>query len=452
MENNINHSVAVIGAGPAGLFAASHLAKNGAQVALINRDIKYGGLAEYGIFHNKHKMKNGLRKQFHKVIDDPNIHYFGNVSVGQNAHLRIADLKEMGFSAILVTVGAQGTKWLGLPGEDLEGVYHAKDLVYHYNQLPPYSSQDYPIGKKVTIIGVGNVMLDIAHWAIRDLHVDQVISIARRGPADVKFTKKEMSLVFKNLNLADLDSEFDRAKDLMESVGQGAQAAKDFIFSAEKSAQESVSDTDFKLSFLQQPKQIIGDGNGKVIALEVEETTLKLREDGKGTRSIGLGKTKRIETDSVVFCIGDQVDQQFGLPLDKWGEFAKSPTPAYPIEDVSFEAYDLETNTAIDGVFLAGWAREASSGLVGTARKDGVQGAKALAEYLGEKETSPPPVEIIQALQKELKSNSDPFVTSAEIKELTLIENAIAEKKELPFFKFSSNEDMLEALKLVKPA
>jgi ferredoxin--NADP+ reductase len=55
---------------------------------------------------------------------------------------------------------------INLPGENLKGVYHAKDLVYHYNQLPPYSTQPFPIGKKVAIIGAGNVMTDIAHYLI----------------------------------------------------------------------------------------------------------------------------------------------------------------------------------------------------------------------------------------------------------------------------------------------
>ena len=131
-------SVAIIGAGPAGLFAARGLAKAGVQVALINRDIKPGGLAEYGIYPNKHKMKEGLRRQFRKVLEDPLIRYFGNLSIGLDDDLTLKDLQALGFDAILVSVGAQGTKWLGLPGEDLEGVYHAKDIVYHYNQLPPF--------------------------------------------------------------------------------------------------------------------------------------------------------------------------------------------------------------------------------------------------------------------------------------------------------------------------
>jgi len=118
-----NYCVAVIGAGPAGLFAARQLAQAGVNVALINRDIKAGGLAEYGIYPDKYKMKDGLRKQFRQILELPNIEYIGNVNISREGPLSFEDLQAMGFDAILVTVGAQGTKWLGLPGEDLQGVY-----------------------------------------------------------------------------------------------------------------------------------------------------------------------------------------------------------------------------------------------------------------------------------------------------------------------------------------
>ena len=74
--------VAVIGAGPAGLFGARELANHGARVLLFNRDIKPGGLAEYGIYPNKHTMKNGLRKQFRQGLDLPNLESYGNITVG----------------------------------------------------------------------------------------------------------------------------------------------------------------------------------------------------------------------------------------------------------------------------------------------------------------------------------------------------------------------------------
>src|ERR1041385_8642009 len=78
-------TVFVIGAGPAGMFAAQKIAQGGYEVIILNRDIKPGGLAEYGIYPTKDKMKIGLRKQFAKVLSLPNVHYFGHVPVSRQA-------------------------------------------------------------------------------------------------------------------------------------------------------------------------------------------------------------------------------------------------------------------------------------------------------------------------------------------------------------------------------
>lgn len=436
-------SVAVVGAGPAGLFAARELAQAGVQVALINRDIKPGGLAEYGIYPSKHKMKEGLRRQFRLVLAEPGLHYFGNLSVGLDDDLTLGDLQSMGFDATLVTVGAQGTKWLGLPGEDLQGVYHAKDLVYHYNKLPPFSQQHFPIGKRVLCVGVGNVMLDIAHWAIRDLKVEEVIAIARRGPADVKFTRQEMEIVAHNLDLGALDAEFERTDPMMKAVGQDPEEAKHFILSALGRAREPVSDTRFTLDFLVSPIRLLGDEQGRVRAVEVEDTTLEPRKNG-GTRAVVLGTTRLIEADTVVFCIGDQVDNSMGLPLDKWGEFAKHPQPRFPFENISYEAYDPAAGTALEGVFLAGWAREASSGLVGTARKDGVQAARAVLAYL--EHVHPGGENALDALESYTATLEKAVVRKEHWKKLEEIEKTQASANGWDEFKYATNEEMLAAM------
>ena len=111
------HLVAMVGAGPAGIYAARKLTEAGHRVVLINRDIKPGGLAEYGIFVDKEKMKTGLRKQFKRILSDPKVFYLGHVMVGQNQPLSLKDLQDMGFGAVVVTAGAQGTKKLGIEGE-----------------------------------------------------------------------------------------------------------------------------------------------------------------------------------------------------------------------------------------------------------------------------------------------------------------------------------------------
>jgi ferredoxin--NADP+ reductase len=84
MTDETLHFVAVIGAGPAGLFATRALAAAGCRVLLLNRDIKPGGLAEYGIFLNKYKMKGGLRRQFQKILANPRVTYFGHVAIGRD--------------------------------------------------------------------------------------------------------------------------------------------------------------------------------------------------------------------------------------------------------------------------------------------------------------------------------------------------------------------------------
>jgi len=443
-QQSNSHAVAVIGAGPAGLYAAKQLAAAGHQVALINRDIKPGGLAEYGIYHDKHNMKDGLRKQFRKILDAPEIHYFGNLTVSNQGDLTLKDIQALGFSAVIVTVGAQGTKWLGMPGEELSGVYHAKDLVYHYNQLPPYSQQEFAIGKRVACIGVGNVMLDIAHWTIKDLKVDEVTAVARRGPADVKFTKKEMSLVAKNLDLDALNTEIERTRPIMEAVNQSPEEAKAFILAGLEKAEEKTSETRFLFDFLASPKQILGK-DGKVTGLQVEETTLELRNGGD-TKAVNLGTTRVIDVDTVVFCIGDRVDADFGLPLDKWKEFAKHPAPKFPVNDLSFEAYDPEKGEGVEGVFLAGWAREASSGLVGSARKDGESGAKAAIEYTNTLPAPANPADTLAKLEARLENSSRRIIRKADWVKLEAVEAKLAEERGLPIFKFDSNEEMLEAI------
>src|SRR5215471_19784080 len=102
------------------MFAAQKIAQGGHEVIILNRDIKPGGLAEYGIYPTKDKMKIGLRKQFAKVLSLPNVHYFGHVPVSGESAISIQDLKTFAPSAIVFAVGAQGTKKLGLAGEELK--------------------------------------------------------------------------------------------------------------------------------------------------------------------------------------------------------------------------------------------------------------------------------------------------------------------------------------------
>jgi ferredoxin/flavodoxin---NADP+ reductase len=427
--------VAVIGAGPAGLFGARELVNLGARVVLFNRDIKPGGLAEYGIYPNKHTMKNGLRKQFRQILDLPQLDYFGNVTIGTQGDFTLDDLRAMGFQAILVTAGAQGTKWLGLPGEDLEGVYHAKDVVYFYNHLPPYAQKSYLFGKRCAVIGAGNVMLDITHFLSRELKVDEVIAVVRRGPAEVKFDKKEMEYVIANLDLAALDAEMERVTPIMQAVGQNPAAAKSTILEGLPKALPKVSDTRFRFQFLASPTRMIGDESGRLKQVELEDNTLV--EANGDTKARGTGNKRLLDVETVVFAIGDRVDASFGLPVE-WNEFVKNQSPRFPIDGISYES-------PFEDVFVGGWSRQASTGLVGYARKDGTNAAKAVWQYL---QTQEPLVPNVEAVAEQIKKLGKPVVVKEDIRKLEAIELAEAHKQGVEAFKFSTNDEMLQAMGL----
>ncbi len=439
--------VAVVGAGPAGMFGARELAGLGARVVIFNRDIKPGGLAEYGIYPDKHTMKEGLRRQFRHVLELPNITYYGNVTIGQRGDLSLDDLRAMGFQAILVTVGAQGTKWLGLPGEDLDGVYHAKDVVYYYNKLPPFSQKEFHFGKRCAIVGAGNVMVDIARYLIREVKVDEVVTLVRRGPAEVKFSRKEMAHIIANLDLKALDEEIARVASNMREIGQDPEAAKALILESLPKADPKVSETRFRFEFLTSPVRMIGDEVGRLKQVEVEDNRLILREDGT-TKPKGTGHKRLLDVETIIFAIGDKVDETFGLPV-QWNEFVKNPEPRFPVDGNSYEVYDPEVGSVIPDVFVAGWARKASSGLVGVARKDGTNGARALWQYL---QTLSPTDSDLSAVEKRLRALGKPVVTKEHIKRLEEVERAEAEKRGLEEFKFASNEEMLQAIGLLTPA
>jgi len=437
--------VAIIGAGPAGLFGANSLVEHGARVVLLNRDIKPGGLAEYGIYYDKYSIKEGLRKQFRKILASPDITYYGNVRVAEDGDVTLAELRQMGFAAIIVAVGAQGTKWLGLPGEDLKGVYHSKPLMYHYNALPPYSEQEFAIGKRVAVVGVGNVMADIAHWLTRDVHVEEIIGVARRGPAEVKFTRQEMEYIACNFDLEDLDAEIARVADRVRAVGQNPDEAKNFILSAlSRKPLERVSETRIRFRFLSSPKRILGNAEGGVAGLEVDDTELILPPDGE-TRARRLDTQYVLDVDTVVFCIGDAVSTRLGLPV-QWNEFVKHETPRYPVDGESYEVFDPQANALVEGIFVAGWARKASKGQVGLARKDAYNCAEAVMRYIGDLPGYD--AGAAEKLDARLAQLNKALVRKDDWRRLEDIEQQKAAKSGVELFKFKNNAEMLAAMEL----
>jgi len=439
-EEAARHIVAVIGAGPAGLFAARALAAHGARVLLLNRDVKPGGLAEYGIFLNKYKMKSGLRRQFQKILTDSRVTYLGNVTVANGGSLTVEELRGFGFDALVFAIGAQGTKYLGIEGERLPGVYHAKDLVYHYNRLPPFSEQSFPMGRRVAIVGVGNVMVDIANYCVHFCDCDAVIAVARRGPFEKAYDDREFEDVEDAFDRELYRQEIARIRPRLEAAGQDP----DELLRALGQRPEPDTRTRARLSFrfLASPKRVVAEG-GRVTGLEVEET--RLERKGERINATGTGEMSVIPCDTVVFAVGDRVDPDAGLPY-KDGLYLTVPG-----EDAAgaYQVWDPVTQRPLDDVYVVGWARRASDGVVGRARLDAETGIKHVGARLATKPPRPGAAaeRVVASVVDTLKARGVPAVPYADVARVEAVERDRAKTLGVEEFKFASNREMLEVLR-----
>ena len=448
MSTPHKHVIIVAGAGPAGMAVAASLGKAGHDVIILNRDIKFGGLAEYGIFPSKLKLRGGLRKQYWDLLQQPNVHYLGNVSIGRDKDLTVDDVRSLGASAVVISIGAQGTKAIGVEGDSAQGVFHAKDVVYHYNRLPGFGDRPFEMGEHVAVIGAGDVMVDIAHWLIRYKKVARVTAIVRRGPAERKYNPKEIRAVCANMDLEGIKKEFDRIKDRLAAVGQNPDEIQKGLLDEFTKCESAVSQTKMGFRFLASPKRILVNEHNRVRGLEMEDN--KLEPKGEDTAAVGLKQFYEFPCDSVVFAVGDKVDDTVGLPY-KGGTFLTNPTKTgNDPDDALFQAYDETSGTILEGLFLAGWARKASEGLVGVAKRDGDWCAEVVSRYLATKAAGSPLKAVLDKLQALLKERKSRPV---DINGLRVLEAAEKSHKEMTDcigeFKYVTNQEMLSLIERV---
>jgi len=442
MTTQQKHVIIVAGAGPAGMAVAASLGKAGHDIIILNRDIKFGGLAEYGIFPSKLKLRGGLRKQYWELLEQPNVHYLGNVSIGKGKDLTVEEVRALGASAVVFSIGAQGTKAIGVEGDSAKGVFHAKDVVYHFNRLPGFGDRPFDMGKHVAVIGAGDVMVDIAHWLTRYKKVERVTAIVRRGPAERKYNPKEIRAVCSNMDLDGIKKEFARIKDRLAAVGQNPDEIHKGLLDEFTKCESTGSNTQMGFRFLASPKRILVDGNNRVRGLEMEDN--KLEPKGEDTAAVGLKQFYEFPCDSVVFAVGDKVDDTVGLPY-KGGMFVTNPSKTSNDPDDSlFQAYDEATGKVLDGVFLAGWARKASEGLVGVAKRDGDWCAEVVTRYLATKTAGSQARAVLDKLHAILKDRKSRPV---DVKGLRALEAAERTHKGatdcIGEFKYVTNQEML---------
>jgi len=235
-----------------------------------------------------------------------------------------------------------------------------------------------------------------------------------------------------------------RIKDRLAAVGQKADEVLKALTDEFTKCEQTASETKMGFKFLASPKRILVDGNNCVRGLEMEDN--KLDPKGEDTVAVGLKQYYEFPCDAVVFAVGDKVDETVGLPY-KSGMFITNPNKTgNDPDDALFQAYDETTGKIVDGVFLAGWARKASEGLVGIAKRDGDWCAEIVNRHLATKTSgshSSTKV-VLDKLASILKARKSHPVDVQGLRVLESREKSHQGATDcIGEFKYSSNQDMI---------
>ena len=252
IDKPYEEKVAIIGAGPAGLSCAYYLARMGyTNVTVFDRNPQPGGMLVMGI--PSYRLDRSALKGEIEVLEKMGVHFRMNTEVGKD--VTIEQLRAEGYKAFYAAIGAQKSSAIGVPGEELEGVYGGVDFLREVNLGNKPS-----LGKKCAVIGGGNVAMDLCRTAVR-LGAETYV-IYRRSEEEMPADKEEIA----------------------EAKEEGV-----------------------KFCFLNAPVEILGK-DGKVCGLKVELMELGEKDEKGKRKPVGTGKFETIELDSVLAGVGQAID------------------------------------------------------------------------------------------------------------------------------------------------
>lgn len=370
--------VAVVGAGPAGIYAADALTRQDdvpVAVDLIDRLPTPFGLVRHGIAPDHPKMR-AIRDTLHRSLDNPRLRFVGNVDVGVD--ISLADLRRH-VDAVIYTYGASVDRRLGIEGEDLPGSLAATELVAWYTGHPDADRARVEAAltagvRSAVVIGVGNVALDVGRVLARtapeleptdmpqhvldvlaSMPVDEVTILGRRGPAQAAFTTQELRELAEMagatvlVDPADLvlDPEAEERASTDRNVSRNLAVLRSWADHVATPGRARV-----RLRFFGRPVRLLGED--RVTGVEIERTAV----DGDG-RAMGTGELSVLPADLVVRSVGYR-----GLPL-----------PGLPVDERSGTVPNeagrvLRDGRVSVGEYAAGWIKRGPSGVVGTNKHD----------------------------------------------------------------------------------
>jgi ferredoxin--NADP+ reductase len=371
--------VAIVGAGPAGFYAADRLLRSGQDVTveLLDRLPTPWGLVRAGVAPDHPNIK-AVSRVYEKTAALEGFHFHGNVEVGKE--ITHADLLAH-HHAVIYAHGASNDRRLGIPGEELPGVVGATDFVSWYNGHPDAAELRIDLsGKRAVVVGNGNVALDVARMlvlprpelevtdtadyaidAIANSAIEEVVVLGRRGPAQAAFTTPELRELGE---LTQADVIVDPAEAELDAGSaawlEGAHTTHKKNLEVIRAYAERPPEGKPKrvvLRFLRSPIEIRGDEHG-VNAIVVAVNELRAGDDGS-MRAISTGETETIECELVFRSIGYRGTAIEGVPF------------ADHVATLSHDGGRVveRDGTPVPGVYATGWIKRGPTGVIGTNKK-----------------------------------------------------------------------------------
>ncbi|MDP9795653.1 ferredoxin--NADP+ reductase [Catenuloplanes nepalensis] len=376
MEEQRPLRVAVIGAGPAGIYAADILSKNHptATVDVFDRLPTPYGLIRYGVAPDHPRIKE-IINALHKVLDNPRIRFIGNVDYGVD--VKLEELRPF-YDALIFATGADKDRVLHIPGVDLPGSYGAADFVSWYDGHPDVP-REWPLtATRVAVIGAGNVAVDVARVLAKTADelleteipenvyqgllaspVTDVHLFSRRGPAQVKFTPMELRELDHSPNVDVIvhpeGIEFDEGSLEEMRKTRHVKMCVDILQNWAMRDPREDRKRRLHLHFLQAPAEILGDAETGVTGLRTE--TQELTGDGNVR---GTGEFTDWDVQAVYRAIGYLSRPLADLPFD---------TRTGTVPHDAGRVLDLDGNH-ISGVYVTGWIKRGPVGLIGHTKGD----------------------------------------------------------------------------------
>lgn len=389
--------VAIVGAGPAGFFAAEALLKSGDPVAidLINRLPPPYGLVRDGVAPDHQAIKS-VARVYAKILARDEVRYFGNVTLGED--ITVDDLRAR-YDQIVYAVGAQSARRLGIPGEDLSGSHAAFDFVAWYNAHPDFRDAHFDLDcEHVVVIGNGNVAIDVARIlvlsldrlgrtdiadhaleALRRSRVRRVTLLGRRGPAQASFTNPELR-EFGRLEgvCAEVDGaelELDAASEA-EIEGNAVKTRNMATLRGYAGAGCGDGERVVRFRFLVSPVEVVGEG-GRVTGVRIEKNRLVEQEDGY-MRAVGTGEMEVVPCGMVIRSVGYRGARLPGVPFDErrgivpneGGRVVRGVGLGGDGSAGVAEGGRAAGVEVVPGEYVVGWAKRGPSGVIGTNKAD----------------------------------------------------------------------------------